>query len=164
MEKVLRDLMTTDPMKSVEGRIALATVKYPELATILADDVHGGWMGNEIPIDAIIGSDAALRQAIWEYSMAVQMEGNPGYFRKNARTWYNLLCLEQVKRINGGRCDSLTEYQCQVWQASFAKSDGMVKFSCSGCEQGKAHETTMQEWAGYNLPVYAPIDGMMGGR
>ncbi len=146
----------------VQAKIEAAEVKYPEIAAILADPVHGGWEGNEMVIDAIIGTDAELRQVIWQYSLACQYEGDAKYFRKNDRTWYNLLCIEQNKRVYGGKCDALTEYRCEIWKASFAKNGGMVRFSCTGCEKGKAHESSMQERAGYTCPVYAPIDGGTG--
>ncbi len=145
----------------VQAKLDAVIAKYPTIAPILADPVHGGWEGNEMPIDALLGSDAELRQAIWQYSAACQYEGDPHYHRKNARAWYALLCLEQMKRVSGGRCDALIEYKCSVWQASFTKSGGVVRFACQGCEKGKAHESTMQERAGYNLPVYTPIDGGM---
>ncbi len=141
---------------TVQERIDQAIAKYPTIAPILADPVHGGWEGNEMAVDALLGSDAELSSAIWQYSLACQYEGDAKYFRKNARAWYNLLCIEQNKRANGGRCDALTEYRCSVWQTSFAKSGGVVRFSCTGCERGNAHETEMRD---PGQPVYAPIDG-----
>ncbi len=146
-------------ISTVQSKMDAAIAKYPTIAAIMSDEVHGGWEGNEMAVDALLGGDAELRAAIWQYSLAVKHSPDPRYFCKNARAWYNLLCVEQNKRVNGGRCDALTEYRCSVWQASFAKSGGMVRFSCAGCEQGVAHETEMQERAGYNTPVYAPIDG-----
>ncbi len=140
----------------VQAKMDAVSAKYPSIAAILADEVQGGWMGNETPIDALLGSDEALRQAIWQYSLACQYEGDPRHHRKNARQWYNLLCIEQMQRVAGSKCDALTEYRCTVWQASFAKIGGAVRFSCAGCEKGIAHETEMRD---LGAPVYAPIDG-----
>ena len=151
--------MSYQKYDSVQAKMDAAIAKYPTIAPILADPVHGGWEGNEMAVDALLGSDAELRAAIWQYSLAVKYSGDHCYFRKNCWFWYNLLCIEQVKRINGGRCDALTEYRCSVWQASFTKCGGAMRFACQGCEKGKAHESTMQERVGYNTPVYAPIDG-----
>ncbi len=148
----------------VQAKMDAAIAKYPAVAAILADPIHGGWMGNEMPIDALVGSDAELRQAIWQYSAACQYEGDPRYHRENARAWHALLCGEQMRRVSGGRCDALTEYRCAVWRASFSRSSGTLHWSCTGCAQGVAHESSMQERAGYNLPVYTPIDGQTGGQ
>lgn len=107
-------------------------------------------------VDVLLGSDAELRAAIWQYSLAVKYSPDPRYFRKNCWFWYNLLCAEQVKRVSGRRCDALTEYRCEIWKASFAKSGGVVRFACQGCEKGVAHKTEMRN---PGQPVYAPIDG-----
>ena len=141
---------------SVHARMDAAIAQYSAISPILADPVHGGWEGNEMAVDALLGSDAELRAAIWQYSLAVKYSPDPRYFRKNCWFWYNLLCAEQVKRTNGDKCDALTEFRCRVWQESFAKSGGIVRFSCDGCERGKAHS---DEFRDPGNPVYVPIDG-----
>ncbi len=143
---------------SVQAKIDAAIAKYPTVAAILADPVHGGWEGNEMAVDALLGTDAELRAAIWQYSLAVKNSPDPKYFRKNCWFWYNLLCAEQVQRTSGDKCDALTEYSCQVWQESFRKAGGMVRFTCQGCEKGIAHKMEMGD---PGQPVYAPVDGGM---
>ncbi len=142
---------------SVQTKMDAAIAKYPTVAAILADEVHGGWCGNEEPIDAILGSDAALSQAIDVYSAAVRNGGK--WFRKNAWAWLQLLVREQGARVRG--CDAQTEYRCLVWQESFRKAGGQVFWACQGCEKGKAHDAEMCD---PGQPRYAPIDGQTGGR
>ncbi len=144
---------------TVQERIDTAIALYPTVAAIMADHVHGGWEGNEMAVDALLGSDAELRAAIWQYSLAVKYSPDPRYFRKNCWFWYNLLCAEQVQRTSGGKCDALTEYRCSVWRESFRKAGGIVRVTCQGCEKGIAHKTEMSD---PGQPVYAPIDGGIG--